>query len=158
MLRTASVSMNTSNIRRRFSTWRKSSLISKIHQNDHQTVQPPTADRPLNVVNVNAVRGMTYACVLPSLEFHRLKCEIILYSVFISFMRYPHSPLKWSGSMWNNPSDAMKTFLQTSLDFGGRIYRLICEDGSNHLSKAAIQLLIISGLISLRTLRLLRPL
>lgn len=55
MIRTASVNANASNMRRRFSTWRKSSLISRIHQNDH-TVHPPT-DRPFNVVNVNTVRG-----------------------------------------------------------------------------------------------------
>lgn len=53
MLRAASVSINSSGMRRRFSTWRKNSLISKIHLTDTNS-QP---EHTHNVVSVSSVKG-----------------------------------------------------------------------------------------------------
>ena len=61
MLRTTSLSINASGMRRRLSTWRKNSLISKIHQTDHASQTP---ERRQSVVNVSTVRGQSMPLLL----------------------------------------------------------------------------------------------
>lgn len=78
MLRTVSVN-EVIPIRRRFSTWRKSSLISKIHQSE--AAHKPPAEKEASVMSVSTVRGMIHCHTLYLQPQHVLPghvCEGIL--------------------------------------------------------------------------------
>ncbi|KAF6038923.1 unc-80 [Bugula neritina] len=63
LLRSASVSAGPVK-KRRFSTWRKSSLISKIHQNDHSIHTSVATDHPPTIINASSIRAAPHCYTL----------------------------------------------------------------------------------------------